>query len=597
MSADTPPLLGTHSRLDRLFLHFFDIHFIEDRGRAAETKQFRNEMHLATRLAVASADTVFIPAASYFESSSCREIIDSMDELVSLGLIVLSGSSSNLDEFIRERLDETFYRQGSSQYDSYRLRREGEVIPPYMPRSRSATRDIIDHWGQKVSNEDLARMLRDAAGSSIHELEGRLERVPKELGGLAFVPEHVYDILDLGRGASIVHSRIRSVINEGYFASYVRDLKAGVIIDLKYLASDFQLPSRGRNLSYTKMVRFLQGHGRLKELAECGQSQLVRLGDDPAWQQALESAVTYVGGLAPDGAANPKEAQQSMLQAVSQETASVSTLGGPQANGSSGGLGGSNGRYSVLCVVAAAVEFAAVQAHLEKFFGTGKIVHLDDARTEYAVRFADPEVGTVWHLAGLSFQGEVDAAVGAGKLTNMLQPTVILMVGMCMGMPKRQLPVGTVVVPNEVISFDHQRLTTSGTQYRPHGHRVDNGLFRLARVISSNSDLGYRVVADKGLASATIKIEDVQSDLVLRIESSFPDAAAFDMEGWGFYRGVDGRQCLWIKAVADSGERQSALVGAREDKHNTQAKATHHATDFAVRLVREFVRAERAGSI
>ena len=79
-------------------------------------------------------------------------------------------------------------------------------------------------------------------------------------------------------------------------------------------------------------------------------------------------------------------------------------------------------------------------------------------------------------------------------------------------------------------------------------------------------------------------------------QSAFPDAAAFDMEGWGFYRAGDGRQCLWIKAVADAGEAQDASHSGREEKRTTQSNATNQATDFAVQLVREFIHAERAGS-
>src|SRR5688500_1208791 len=110
---DSPVLSATNVRLERIFLHFFDIHYLADKGRAVEGTAFQNEMRLATRLAVAAADKVFLPAASYFESVLCRQILSELDELVSLGLIVLCGSSTNLEEFVRERQDEGFYRKGS----------------------------------------------------------------------------------------------------------------------------------------------------------------------------------------------------------------------------------------------------------------------------------------------------------------------------------------------------------------------------------------------------------------------------------------------------------------------------------------------------
>jgi len=548
--------MDTPSKLDKLFLHFFDTHFIADKGSAVETKPFQDEMRLATRLAVASAQTVYIPASSYFESPLCRQILGDLSELIPLGIIALSGSSVNLDEFLRERQDESFYRKDSAQHNWYRAQHDALSLPPYLRRRQSATRDVASHWDKSVSNETLARMLRDAAGCPIHELEHRLERVPRELGRLAFIPDHVYEILDLGKEISLVHARLRSVINEGYFGSYAKDLGAGVVVDLRYLACDFFMPSYDRNLSYARMVRYLRTRGRLEELTRCDQGRLLQLGDDPEWQQAIHSAVSYVGH---------------------------------------GNLTGHAAGASVLCVAAAQVEFSVVTRRLTSEFGEGSTVYLD-GRARYAMKFMDPENGTPWYVAGLPFQGQVDATHEIDRFNNALKPTLILMVGMCMGMPKRKLPVGTVVVPNEVVTFDHQRVTDEGTKYRPHGDRVDNGLYQLARILSSR-EFGYKVVADKALASASVKIENTNAEVVKTIEAAFPDAAAFDMEGWGFYRAGDGLQCLWVKAVADNAEAQSATFDGRADKHCVQSDATCNALDFAVALVREYLAAKPLDSI
>lgn len=118
--------------------------------------------------------------------------------------------------------------------------------------------------------------------------------------------------------------------------------------------------------------------------------------------------------------------------------------------------------HSVLCVAAAAVEFSTVRTRLETAFGAGTTVYLPD-RIDYAMEYRDPENRAIWRLVGLSFQAESEAVIGVERLCGILNPTLVLMVGMCMGMPKMALPVGTVIVPNEVISFNHQRLTVSGT--------------------------------------------------------------------------------------------------------------------------------------
>ena len=551
---DSVPALETPTRLERLFLHFFDIHFLADKGRAAEKRSFREEMKLATRLAVASADKVYVPAASYFESELCRQILGELDEFVSLGLIVLCGSSTNLDEFICERQDERFYRKDSVQHSRYKEGAYDETAPAYQRRYGSATRDIVGHWNTLVSDERLQRMLRDAAGKTIHHTESRLERVPTELGGLAFIPEYVYEILDLPDQAKIARARIRSVINEGYFTSYLRELRAGVVTDLSYLASDFSLPEFAPSLSYTRMVRHLQTEGRLKEFSECDQTQLLAFAKNLPWHYALAQAVTRV---------TPSPSQRSVAY------------------------------RKVLCVTAAPVEFEAVCAHFDEKFSARQIVYLDEEKTDYAIRFFDSENDTYWYATALSFQGQIEAASRVERLTHTLNPQLVLMVGMCMGMPKRELQVGTVIVPNEVFSFDHQRLTREGTSYRPHGARVDNSLYRLARMIDTRQ-LSYQVVADKGLASASAKIENSDAALIHQIEEAFPDVVAFDMEGAGFYLAGDNKGRLWVKAVADHAEAQSATATGQTNKRKTQATVTANAADFAVRIVRAHLSAASA---
>lgn len=560
-------MIGSTLKLERLFLHFFDTHFIADKGSAAEKQSFFDEMRFATRLAVASAGQVYIPASSYFESPMCRKIVDELDDLVDLGFIGLAGSAINLDEYLRERQDEDFYRKGSAQHSWYRAHHDAALRMPYERRKRSATRDVTDHWRQCVEDESLARKLRNAVDFSISSIESRLERVPDEIGLLAFIPEHVFEILDSKNLSPLIRARIRSVINEGYFESYTRDLGCGVVVDLHHLASDFQVPSYGQNLSYTKMLRFLRSESRVKEFSQCDTGRLFQFGKEAVWQAALASAVTYVG------------TQISTPPITTSMTTSNATLVNQLSSSK-------NAMISVLCIAAAHVEFAATSRQLTAKFGEGKTKSIADGE-HYVVEFTDPVSKVLWYLAGQQFQGLVDAALNVLAIAQKLNPTITLMVGMCMGMPKKNLSVGTVIVPNEVVAYDHQRETANGIQFRPHGDRVHLRLHGLAQIVSA-ADRSYKVVVDKGLASASIKIENSESELILEIEKHAPDVVAFDMEGSGFYRSA-GRECLWIKAIADNGESQNSTEADRAEKHKIQAGATENSVDFAIALVREFV--------
>ncbi|MCA8044044.1 nucleoside phosphorylase-I family protein [Burkholderia seminalis] len=573
-----PAFIETATKLDRLFLHFFDTHFIADKGRAAESAAFVREMRLATRIAVACAHTVFVPAASYYESPLCREILGELGDLLSYGHIALSGSAINIEEYVRERQDEDFYRKGSLQHEWYRAEHAKIVELTYMQRQRSATRDVTEHWKQGVADDSLMHKLRNAMDAPLTGLEQRLERVPQELGSLAFIPEHVYEILDLRNPSDLVASRIRSVINEGYFKSYVDDLQAGVMIDLRQLASPFAIPTRNPDLSYIKMLRFVQGQDRVGELLTCSPNDLVRIGNESAWLAATQLAVSDPRAVVAAAVSNPSPFTSFPVSKMNDIAPTSPVREAPP-------------KITVLCVAAAAVEHEVVRLRLIKDFGPEKIVYLDQNKKQFGLEFADRKTGVVWYLVGQAFQGAVDAGVLSAHLSHLLHPTVALMVGMCMGLPGKGLPPGTVVVPNEVYGFDHRRLTEDGERFRPHGTDTDNGPYGIARLLSGRQT-AYQVMADKGLASASAKIEDASAELVERIGQAFPDVVAFDMEGYGFYRALKGTNCLWIKAVADNGEHQGDTPEARESKQKMQSTVTGYAIDFALQVVSAWSQAE-----
>jgi hypothetical protein len=383
-------------RLSRLFLHYFDAHFLADKGKVRESQAFFKEMRLATRLAVASAEAVFIPASSYFESNQCRAIVDELRELLEGGVISLVGGAENLDLFVAEKLDTAFYRAGSPQHSSYSAHRELVGSVPYTRRERSATGDIIEEWRQDVFNDRLPRLLREAAGHPIGDLERRLEFVPVELGRLAFIPEHVFEILGLSSDQWPVQSRIRSVINYSYFKSHARDLQAGVVTDLQHLGSTFALPSFGRNLSYRAMYRWLLTSNRLAKVLSCGAAGLLRLGEHPEWRQALCRASTHVG---------------------------EKVLGAGDERRNELEIPGRGLEVTVLCITASPAETEAVSSYLASKLGPGELRHSSSGRsagsgqgTHFVSEYRDPETNVVWRLGELSFQGEVEAGVAIAEL-------------------------------------------------------------------------------------------------------------------------------------------------------------------------------------
>lgn len=556
------------SRIERLFLHYFDIHFIEDKGAAVNSTGFKSEMRLATRMAVASAEQVIIPTASYFESQACREIIDELGTLKELGIIELIGSSPNIEEFIRERLDATFYKEGSRQQLAYQACLHSNIEIPYLRREKNTTGDIREKWNSLVQSDELSKRLRQDLGDFRQFNENRLELVPGELGPAAFISEYVLPILDIKPDAPpLLRSRLKDVINEAYFNSYTSELNAGIVVDLSFLAGS-SVPTFGKNLSYRKMLRHLLETDRLNFFRDAAPEQLIVIGNEPEWKLALEKHATYADArhLKPTTAKTNLASTPFIANNQSMETE----------------LNQETHKEKILCVVVSTSEHKSVIKALDSAFGEGKDTQIGE---NWGAYYSDRESSVEWRVFKLSFQGETEAAAAVTALIHQVQPTLSLMIGMCMAI-ERDIPLGSVILPNEIFHLDHTRITTDGTSHRPHGTRVDNSLYKLSELVAARNDeetSGYKVITSKALATATVKIEDRSAAIFGYIEQALPDAIAFDMEGAGFYLATKEHKSLWIKAVADHGDPQAS----KEEKVKFQTKVTENAINFAIKLVKK----------
>jgi nucleoside phosphorylase len=546
-----------HTKLKKIFLHYFDIHFLEEKGKISETAAFKMEVRRATRIAVASSFQVLIPAASYFESPLCREIISELDELVSLGIIELVGSSHNTEEFVRERLDTKFYANKSVQNNAYRTALNSTILLPYLKKESNTTTDIITEWSLRVSDGSLHKFLSSATDAPIRNLENLLEKTPEELGRSAFIPSHVYKVLNTKKMQHLpIQNRIRNFINGAYFDSYLHELNCGIVIDLSFLNSNY-IPD-AQNISFRMMVNHCRKNNLLEHLDKLPPSELIRLGDNIEWQAALHTFTTHVQPI-----------KKSDHTTVREEKMTATTV---------------TPAKSVLCIVASQSELQAVANYLTNSFGAHTTERKEDT---FVLKFHDKELGINWFVGKLSFQGETDSAATVIRLDNLINPSIVFMLGMCMGMPNQKKPVGTVVIPNEVFAFDHKRITTAGIIERPHGQRVDNVLYKLVELVAAlpPQSIKFKILTGKALASSSVKVEDGESEFMDTIIKSFPDVAAFDMEGAGFYMASSKKPCLLLKAIADHGEAQEVESDAQTIKAATQSSVTENAVAVAVALV------------
>lgn len=64
-----------------------------------------------------------------------------------------------------------------------------------------------------------------------------------------------------------------------------------MIEDLNYLSTPYAIPSFSACVSFSRMVRFLRRHDRLRELLVCPAAKLLQLVEDPVWQRGLIDAL------------------------------------------------------------------------------------------------------------------------------------------------------------------------------------------------------------------------------------------------------------------------------------------------------------------
>lgn len=273
----------------RLFLHFFDIHFLEERGAKDVHELIAWECRMATRLAIASSDEVIVPAASYVESVLCKKILDELSDLFPLGVLAITGNAQHILEFREAKL--ATYRSGSLQAKAYTRLRPGVVLPPFWARSRSATVDIIKDWRGHLEAGSVVPQL--FAGLEIVVPSGFEEswfQVPEKLEGKAFVVDYLQDTLGAPSEHPIVRNRLHGIVNQSYFSSFIQDFNAGIVTDLVYLKSGYEIASCGPPLPYRKLLNQLRRQDLLPFVDQCSPLELLQLRNDPRWVAALELA-------------------------------------------------------------------------------------------------------------------------------------------------------------------------------------------------------------------------------------------------------------------------------------------------------------------
>jgi hypothetical protein len=116
-------------------------------------------------------------------------------------------------------------------------------------------------------------------------LEERWEAVPESLGGRAFTPEYVgqllFEPMPTKGPELVIVRRAGSEINSAYFASYTTELNAGIVTDLTYMNSPAVGSETALDLPFRTMLHDLESRGVADLVLGVRPERLIELRSNP----------------------------------------------------------------------------------------------------------------------------------------------------------------------------------------------------------------------------------------------------------------------------------------------------------------------------
>ena len=426
---------------------------------------------LAIRWAVLLANELLIPAASYYESALCRKVLSAYPSELFGAQIALVASGTSLDEFIEDKLRQ--YAPNLQQGAAYRATRIRQAFP-WHRRQRSATADIKSDWRSMLNSGDMSHLL-DACRPDLLN-ERAFEALPDRLGEAAFIVPNVIPLLFEGKTAVplTVENALHSIVNQSYFGSYAKDLRAAVFQNMSFLQSSAGVPSGDpdHDVDYRGLEMACRRHNVLGDIMASPTERLHHLADDPQFIAACVEA----SGI------SRREPLAGYVQG--QRTASLSDIS----------------KVKILIVTALPLETAAVRATFDNDRTASSendphIYHLG----AYHIDGNRPVRREVL-LATQSDMGKVNAAtVAANALRSFPSIQHVIMVGIAGGCPNPDKPnehvrLGDIVVSNDagIVEYDDVKTTEQGTEYRGSPQKPSYHLLQAVQQLAANALMGHR---------------------------------------------------------------------------------------------------------
>lgn len=240
-------------------------------------------------------------------------------------------------------------------------------------------------------------------------------------------------------------------------------------------------------------------------------------------------------------------------------------------------------RSDVLLVTVTEVETRAALAHMTEHAGDPK---LDFHGSKTYFRFPKVEGTSV-----VVVRSEMGSDTVGGATTTVsdaiahLKPGAVVMVGIAFGVDEEKLPVGSVLVSQQLQGYELQRVGTEedgDVDVTPRGDKVTASPRLLDRLKTAALTWPGGQVKPGLLLSGSKLIDNLA--FRQRLQREFPEAIGGEMEGVGLYAAAAVKNVEWIlaKAVCDFAD---GLKG--QEKKQRQELAADAAASFVVYAIRQ----------
>ena len=168
----------------------------------------------------------------------------------------------------------------------------------------------------------------------------------------------------------------------------------------------------------------------------------------------------------------------------------------------------------------------------------------------------------VWSMRSM---GNVGSAIAAQQSIAVWNPDYIILAGITGGFRSKDVQLGDVVVPEQVVSYEAGRETEKGTQRRYQVFRTSQSILRAAAAAAdSNWMSSIRVDPPEKMARpTTVRFRDIASgEKVIASKSwapefreAWPKLTGVEMEGFGLllsmYKSEDAPEAAVVKSICD----------------------------------------------